>query len=318
MPKMRLQAFSINYLINPAVLGALPAATITHLDLELYMTARVPAGIETAVANLSNLQHLALAGGRDGGAVLREMLPSIQTLGQLTALKVAGNLNQDGSVKLYNLLREPCDTWRQQLQVLSLNLPNSAMRGLDLSGLDGLRELRLAGNAGCSRTDASDAADDSDDEDAIVDRSGLLLPTGLQQLDLQGEWTMLEAGEAPLPKCVDISALKQLQRAALLIGPQAMHVTDTSLLQLTAVPALQHLTLLYEDVSAVAQHADVWQAQPGLAHISIDNRTGTTPHRDFDFTLEVSRPTVNCQSYGRSTDHMWHDASTVLGLLCMV
>jgi hypothetical protein len=93
MPKMRLQAFSINYLINPAVLAALPAATLTNLELDLSTTTRVPAGIAAAVANLSNLQHLTLAGSRDRGTTLRTMLPSIQELGQLTALKVSGTLN---------------------------------------------------------------------------------------------------------------------------------------------------------------------------------------------------------------------------------
>jgi hypothetical protein len=290
MPKMRLQAFSINYLVNPAVLGALPAATLTNLDLDLSQTTRGPAGIQTAIANLNNLQHLTLAGGRDPGITLHTMLPSIQAMAQLTALELSGSLNQGDSCKLYNVLREPCDNWRQHLQVLSLTLPNDAMRGLDLSGLDGLRELRLAGNRGCLRTDTSDDSDD--EEDNILGRNGLLLPTQLQQLDLQGGWTMLEPGEGPRAKCVDISALKQLQRVTLLIGPRAMHVTDSSLVQLTAMPALQHLTLLYEDVSVAAQHADMWQALPGLAHMSMDDHNGAA-HEDFALTLEVRTPTVD-------------------------
>jgi hypothetical protein len=291
MPKMRLQAFSINYLINPAVLGALPAATLTNLDLDLSQTTRVPAGIAAAVANLRNLQHLTLAGGKDRSTTLRTMLPSIQKLGQLTALKVSGTLNQDDSCELYNLLREPCDNWRQQLQVLSLTLPTNAMRGLDLSGLDGLRELRLAGNSG---TDASDAADDSDDEeDNILDHNGLLLPAQLQQLDLQGGWTLLEPGEGPQPKCVDISALKQLQRVTLLIGSDAMDVSDSALRELAAMPALQHLTLLYKHAIRAGKHAmaGVWRALPGLAHISIDKEEGSTTPA-FEEILEVSRPTI--------------------------
>jgi hypothetical protein len=251
------------------------------------MTTRVPAGIEATIANLCNLQHLTLAAGNDRGTTLCTLLPTIKTLSHLTAVHVSGNLNKDGGCELHSLLREPCDNWRQQLQVLSLTLPYDAMQGLDLSLLDGLQQLRLAGNKGCLRTDnMSDDSDDEDDEDDMLDHNGLLLPTQLQQLDLQGEWTMLEPGVGPLPKCV--SALKQLQRVTLLIGPSALHVTDSVLLQLTAMPSLQHLTLLYEDTSEAAQHADVWQALPGLAHISIDNQQGQATHEAFELTLEVS------------------------------
>jgi hypothetical protein len=225
------------------------------------------------------------------------MLPSIQKLGQLTALELSGNLNHGGSCELYNVLREPCDNWRQQLQVLSLSLPHQAMRGLDLSVLDGLRELRLAGNRDRLPTDRSDSSDDSSDssdvEENIVVCNSLLLPTRLQQLDLQGGWTLLEPGDGPRSKCVDISALKQLQRVTLLIGPYAMHVTDSSLLQLMAVPALQHLTLQYEDVAKAAEHADVWQALPGLADVSIVDWKRDATHKALELTLEVSRQTAD-------------------------
>jgi hypothetical protein len=183
------------------------------------------------------------------------------------------------------------------------------MRGLDLSGLDGLLALRLAGNSGSLRTDTSDAADNSDDEeDNILDRNGLLLPTQLQQLDLQGEWTLLEPGEGPQPKCVDISAMKQLQRVTLLIGSDAMDVSDSALRALAAMPALQHLTLLYKHAIRAGKHAmaGVWRALPGLAHISIDKEEGSSTPA-FDEILEVSRPTIE------SADATY--ASTVLVIL---
>jgi hypothetical protein len=291
-PLLRLQSFSINYLVTPGVLYALPAASLTRLELRLVSstpyTAAAPANGShaAALARLASLQHLELAiGDRSENqlGVFSSMLPAVGQLSRLTHLQVIKYCWEHAapdmaSQALRKLLQEPCKEWQQQLQVLQLSLTEGT--AIDLSGASGLQRLQLGAYGLPSHR--------------MQLQEGWVLPKQLQQLNIAG---CLIA----TPAALGIQDMQQLQQLTLLAQ---FTVADgqQALLQLAQLPCLQQLTLQYADAAAVAGTADVWQQLPALVSLDLED-VGQMTEAVFTSTLQV-RSTWHCGVYGCIAGHV--------------
>jgi hypothetical protein len=136
-PLLRLQSFSINYLVTPGILPALPAVSLTRLELELSSSAPYNAAAPAngsyaaAIARLTNLHHLRLvisSGSRNQLDVFSCMLQAVGQLSKLTHLQVLDHCWQHAAAPdsvshvLRQLLQAPCREWQQQLRVLQLTI----------------------------------------------------------------------------------------------------------------------------------------------------------------------------------------------------
>jgi hypothetical protein len=291
----QLQSFSSNFLVGPGLLYALPAASLTHLDLRLYSSvphkAAAPlanGGHAAALARLTNLRQLRLAVDTPKLlGVFSSMLPSVTQLSRLTHLQVINHCSQwshigadnSASQALRQLLQDPCRAWQQQLRVLQLSLADSA--AIDLSGLSGLQQLQL---------DAFGLPGDT-----LTMQQGWVLPKQLQQLDIAGCCIAS-------PAATGIPDMQQLQQLTLLVqfaeadGQQA-------LLQLAQLPFLQQLTLKYASAAAVDATADVWRHLPALVSWDLFQHTDTMTEGLFTRTLQASSHLLRCKIYGCHAGH---------------
>jgi hypothetical protein len=101
---MQLTSFSIDRLLVPAVLSALPAHSMTLLDITLDQDSLL-GGVPGALAGLSNLQQLRLQGGYGLRDDAYSCLPGIAALKQLSVMTLLG-FKLD-SQPLQQLLLEP-------------------------------------------------------------------------------------------------------------------------------------------------------------------------------------------------------------------
>jgi hypothetical protein len=135
---LRLVSFSGDLPGMPGLLAALPAHSLTRLDLDLWPSAAMSSlRLAAALAGLSSLQHLSLqkTQGRAPG-IPTSCLGAVGQLSRLTYLKLAG-LWSGTAQPLQQLLALPLPL--QQLH-LDLNMP---LPKLDLAHLSSLRELSV-------------------------------------------------------------------------------------------------------------------------------------------------------------------------------
>jgi hypothetical protein len=89
--QLQLQSFTSNYLATPAVVHALPAHSLTCLELAAEHCAPVNGPVmAAALAQLSKLQQLVLINGEEDHAVPASCLAGLSCLTQLTALTLRG------------------------------------------------------------------------------------------------------------------------------------------------------------------------------------------------------------------------------------
>jgi hypothetical protein len=88
---LRLSSFATNCLVTPDTLAALPAHSLTHLDIDLEHSKPMDGTVLSAAsAQLSSLQHLSLV-NESQVSVAGRCLLGLAQLRQLTLLKLCGN-----------------------------------------------------------------------------------------------------------------------------------------------------------------------------------------------------------------------------------
>jgi hypothetical protein len=273
MPLLRLQAFSTNHLTTPVLLYALPAASLTRLELVMDTSAAAPpsGSHAAALARLTNLQHLQLkVSDRQHLGVLSSMLPAVGQLSKLTHLQFLRFCRQPDSAPdaashaLRQLLQAPCREWQQQLRGLELSLKDAA--AIDLSGFSGLQQLKLAAYEGYPRS-------------RLRLQEGWVLPKQLQQLDI-ADCCIAS------PAALGILDMQQLQQLRLL-AQFAEQDEQQALLQLAQLPCLQQLALEYADAAAVAATADIWRQLPALVGLTL-HQAGQMTEDIFTSALQAS------------------------------
>lgn len=253
-PVLRLRSFSCNCLSSPAILQALPAASLTHLEVSLQMLPLLfqqpaqsdmcrprscdGAAFARALMSLTGLQHLSVTECNDSTCSSTCSDALIAAAGQLHRLTrlVVRDVTASNSL----LLLPP------QLQSLELfvTLSSSSSSTLQLGQISALQQLQLhlsgrhspaAGSSLPPQLAALTIAAAFDSEASDVSSLGV---PGLQQL------TRLSAANCSLCNA------QQLQR-------------------LSGHPQLQQLLLTYDDSCQAHAAAAAWQQLPQLCSLTI-------------------------------------------------
>jgi hypothetical protein len=245
-----LCSFSSNWVLDARIVETLPAGSLTQLDLELpfdllYYPKQLPKvdgpALSSALAQLSNLQQLRLAGSSPSMALPTTCLPGITQLSRLTTLRLEGSWEgPDSGDALRARPNHACVTDALK-QLLQHALP--------------LRQLHLGFSVGCQPSELSLAA--------LTELTHLhigfpvlglsLLPPQLLQLD----WG----------KCAphDVAGVQQLQQLKLHVA--FGHVLP--LLRLTQLRALTELVLTYDNAEHVFSTRAAWQQLPQLRELDM-------------------------------------------------
>jgi hypothetical protein len=245
---LQLVSFDSDWLVAPAVLAALPAHSLTSLNLDLDFTAaKTPVGlgvngmaVAAALARLSSLQHLCLGSGL-GFVISRDVTAaccaSIAQLSQLRSLSLHG-FWQHAEEPLQQLLSQPLQLQELKLELMLVRKWQSA---LDMTALS--RLTMFSSSSWLS--------------------SGFVFPAQLQELSVWrcSSASTFAAAVAPLQQ------LTWLQLDATFKDVQA-------LAQLSELEALQDLSLSYEvDQDAAitaAVTAAAWPQLSALRSPSVD------------------------------------------------
>jgi hypothetical protein len=231
---MNLASLSSNFPFGAALVAALPAHSLTHLDLCLASggSSNDSAALSAALARLTSLKQLRLFGSYGRYEVSGECLISLAQVTQLTSLNLAGSWSQL-TRPLQQLLALPLPLRRLQLDFDRCRYQLCCSE-ISITHLTALTEF-LAPELG---------------NDLMVQ-----LPAQLQMLQLG----------AALGKQTDVLfSLQQLQRLAFRVV-----IDKETLLRLTQLPALQELALAYEDSESAVAHARVWRELPQLRELSV-------------------------------------------------
>jgi hypothetical protein len=241
---MQLASFSTDCLLFPGVLAALPAHSLTHLDLSQgllrecrnqkghqHLTGCDGPALTAALAQLSSLRQLHIRGVSD--VIPGSCLAGIAQLRHLTLLEFEGRWQDTVEESLLQLLAQP--------------LP--------------LRELRIAFVwPKCCKMDLAQLTQLQLLHSNAVLSEGSVLPEQMQSLKLHSLYDgqgLVAAGFSA------VLSLQLLQRLELKVGFQ-----DPLLLQqLAALPALQHLVLVYESASKAVATASAWAQLPQLREL---------------------------------------------------
>jgi hypothetical protein len=231
--RWRLASFSCNVPGAAGMLAALPAHSLTHLELGLAHSRSMSLKeVPAALVRLSSLQQLKLAMYAQAfDFIPGSCLTCLAQLTQLTRLELGGCVGVVMCVQ--QLLHQPLP----QLQQLQLNF-QTQLPVLDLAHLTQLQ--RITGD-GSNR--------------GFIPAEGSMLPAQLRHLQL----TVASSGRA----LASVLPLQQLQHLDLL----AEFLEQQPLLQLAQLPALQHLTLRYRDMCAAAKAAEAWAQLPQLCEL---------------------------------------------------
>jgi hypothetical protein len=247
---LRLASFSSDWLFQPPFLAALPAASLTALDLDLGCSSpqlNVPKWI-AALTSLSNLQKLRLSSShptKTGYRIPARCLLALPQLSRLTVLTLGG---QYWSLKglpeaLQQLLTQP-PPLLQQLHLTWLVKP----RSLDMRHLTKLTELTL--------------------EMGLPDKA--VLPAQLQRLTMQIYKPPGPPGRHGEPvyasNVAAVMPLKQLRELILTVNIQEPEV----LLPLAVLPVLQRLCLVYNGAKDAAATAAAWLQLPQLRELLLE------------------------------------------------
>jgi hypothetical protein len=233
---LHMSSFSSNCLVRADLLAALPAHSLTHLELEfMHSTAPDSAALSAVLAQLSSLKHLELSSGNNNSPVSGRCLLGLSQLHQLTRLKLVGFWS-DSEQPLQQLLAQPL-----ALRHLHLDWQNSAqdlLPELNMAALKQLEELVC--------------------ENELAE--GSVLPSQLQQLQLTPYLGVTAGSLSP------VTQLQQLRRIYLFVRVKEQE----PLLRLAQLPALQHLAFDYcENYAAAAATAAAWLRLPQLCELQI-------------------------------------------------
>jgi hypothetical protein len=226
------------------ILAALPADSLHNLDLTIRVEDDDSIDLSAVLARLSMLRQLQLrcAANSAGSGTTLHIESSLTSLGQLTGLT---SMTLDGGEDAH---------WANPQEMLQQVLAQQPP----------LREFQLLGwyAGGMQRADFAVLSRLENLVVAGSDMSISALPNSLQQLELPVD----SSGETMSA----VLLLQQLQRLRLLQGfPE-----QQPLLQLTQLPALQHLALQYRQSSVAAAAAALWPQLPQLQELQIEYWSG--------------------------------------------
>jgi hypothetical protein len=240
---MKLRNFSTDLVRSPALLRALPAATLTRLDLQHGSSWRSglnlnSSSIAAGLAQLGGLRSLSLA-----GSVGPACIAAVGQLAQLTHfyMDYAAHLTA-GSCNLQLL--------PPQLQDLTVAVDleddsEGSTAEVSLKHITALIDLDLCFS--CSVT------------------AGSSLPTNLTALKLEVEYQTDADDSLQHLGVLDLQQLQKLQITSSLRQPEL----------LTALSALTMLQLSYEDRSAAVHAAPSWQRLSALHTLDLYSASGT-------------------------------------------
>lgn len=298
-PVLRLRSFSCNCLSSPAILQALPAASLTHLEVSLQMLPLLfqqpaqsdmcrprscdGAAFARALMSLTGLQHLSVTECNDStysSTCSDALIAAAGQLHRLTRLVV-----RDVTASNSLLLLPP------QLQSLELfvTLSSSSSSTLQLGQISALQQLQLhlsgrhspaAGSSLPPQLAALTIAAAFDSEASDVSSLGV---PGLQQL------TRLSAANCSLCNA------QQLQR-------------------LSGHPQLQQLLLTYDDSCQAHAAAAAWQQLPQLCSLSISRER---PSKVLT-TQESARVSVQRLRTDAAAARQMYDIMVSAGACCSI
>jgi hypothetical protein len=137
--RLRLVSFSTDWLGTPATISALPAHSLTHLDLA-WPHSETPASeaMVAALGQLTSLRQLSMGPYQGEGSFPSSLLSAVPYMSQLTLLELAGGFESERKTQaLQQLLLLPLPL--QRLQISSKWLP-----ALSYEALTQLTELSTA------------------------------------------------------------------------------------------------------------------------------------------------------------------------------
>jgi hypothetical protein len=224
---------SIHLIADTGMLTALPAHSLTNLDVRLGLLGPVDGqAASAALARLTNLQQLQMT---TSGTDFYSCLPGVAQLSQLTSLKLthfAVRTGQGGDPQqLQQLLAQPLPLRELHLHI---TLGGSELPQLDMAHLTQLQVL------------------------SIRRQLNATFPPQLQQLTLEGTIT-----EQQLEAVLQMQQLQRLKFSASRL--QQPHL----LARLAQLPDLQHLSLRYSYTSEAAATASAWQQLPALCELEV-------------------------------------------------
>jgi hypothetical protein len=236
---LRMTSYRSGCLSRPGavgVLSALPAHSLTQLDLSLFQ--RAPgstldaSAVSAAVAQLSSLQQLRLSTSNKSSST-GNCLASVPQLSRLTSLALHGNWWGSDEM-LQQLLSQPLPL--QQLFII--RYPYDAPQELAVLDLVRMTQFTDLKSYGWGFAEGS------------------VLPAQLQRFE----------ADAPQPHLLSaLLPLKQLQWLRLYVG----FPDQQPLLRLAQLPALQHISLQYTAASAAAGATATWPQLPQLRELDI-------------------------------------------------
>uniref|UniRef100_A0A383VXL9 Uncharacterized protein n=1 Tax=Tetradesmus obliquus TaxID=3088 RepID=A0A383VXL9_TETOB len=231
---LRLVSFTADLPGMPGMLAALPAHSLTRLQLDFWASAKFSgARLAADLARLSNLQQLSLTKeqGKAGG-IPTSCLDGVAQLTRLSHLSLGGQWC-GGQQPLQQFLARPLPL--QQLQLnLGMRLPV-----LDLTRCSQLRGLTINAYFGVPE--------------------GSALPQQLQRLELVSRSSR---GDAVAE--LQLLQLQQLQHLRLDTPMKASSLQDLSQLQ-----SLQHVALGYNHARAAQEVALSWALVPQLRELKV-------------------------------------------------
>jgi hypothetical protein len=232
--RLRLVRFSSNMLASSSMLAALPAHSLTRLEMDFAFSSSSSLNgqsMSAALAQISNLQQLQL-GTSSQTSVPGSCLAGIVQLSQLTSLRLEGMWSElDES--LQQLLAQPLPL--QQLH-LELICTWGSEPVLQLAAQSQLTQLIYS-------------------EDLS------------EQTTLPQQLLHLECWQPQGISFFTVLELQQLQRLRIL----ADSVSQSELLQVAQLPALQQLALMYNDLQGASRAASCWAQLPQLCEFIVDN-----------------------------------------------
>jgi hypothetical protein len=233
---LRLSSFVSNCLVTLDLLAALPAHSLTRLEVNFsHSTAMDSATLSSALAQLSRLQQLSLANDVDHRCrrpschSCRSLLGLAQ-LQQLTSLRLCGYWSNSGQ-PLEQLFSQPLP-----LQELCINCNSIQPEPvLNMAALVSLRKYTAISGL----------------------PEGSVLPPQLQQLHL-GKAITAGSMSALMP-------LQQLQHLTIIVCFEQQE----PLLRLAQLPALQHVVMSYSCTVDAAASAAAWPQLPQLQDLKV-------------------------------------------------
>jgi hypothetical protein len=250
-----LCSFSSNWVLDARVAEVLPAGSLTQLDLGLpfdvlYFPKEVRkvdgSALSSALARLSNLQQLRLAGSSAVKALPTTCMPGIAQLSLLTKLSLEGAWQGPDSGVALRARPHNAAVSDALKQLLQQPLP---LRQLHLGFSGGYRpqELSLAALTQLTQLHIGPS---------VVGQAPVVLPVQLLQL----KW-----GKCTARNVRSVVPLQQLQQLKLHVAFDDVR----ALVQLTQLQALTELALTYDDAEQMFETRSAWKQLPQLRELDL-------------------------------------------------